>query len=81
MRDLILQLHFVQTFEVNVISVKDSLTLGCILRDISIRNKASISVKADRFEDIEESSIELSVLERFLEDIKLDEFFEEEWHV
>lgn len=60
-----------------MISVKDSLAIGIMFRDISIRNKAVMSVKTDAFEDVRQDARELSILEKFFEDLRLDEFFEE----
>lgn len=60
-----------------MISVKDSLAIGIVFRDISIRNKAVMSVKTDAFEDVRQDARELSILEKFFEELRLDEFFEE----
>lgn len=60
-----------------MISVKDSLAIGIMFRDISIRNKAVMSVKTDAFEDVRQDARELSILEKFFEELRLDEFFEE----
>lgn len=60
-----------------MISVKDSLAIGIMFRDISIRNKAVMSVKTDAFEDLRQDARELSILEKFFEELRLDEFFEE----
>jgi hypothetical protein len=60
-----------------MISVKESLLVGCAFREIAIRNKIALSTKVDPFEDIEEDSIDLSALEEFLEELSLEDFVEQ----
>lgn len=60
-----------------MISVKDSLILGCVFRDVSLRNKSGLSICKEQQRELEIDSMHLSILEKYLDDVKLDEFFEE----